>query len=65
VKKAALEGISETMARQQFEASIPVKRMGKAEEMAVLACWLLSPLSGFVTGQSFSHDGGLVRGLFG
>jgi 3-oxoacyl-[acyl-carrier protein] reductase len=39
--------------------------MGKADEMAVLACWLLSPLSGFVTGQSFSHDGGLARGLFG
>ncbi len=64
-KKAAIDGITETMARQQFEASIPVKRMGKAEELAVLACWLLSPLSGFVTGQSFSHDGGLVRGLFG
>ncbi len=64
-KKAALEGITENMARQQFEASIPVKRMGKADEMSVLACWLLSPLSGFVTGQSFSHDGGLVRGFFG
>ncbi|MBG0780940.1 MAG: SDR family oxidoreductase [Bacteroidales bacterium] len=65
VKKAALEGITEKVARQQFETSIPIKRMGKADEMAVLACWLLSPLSGFVTGQSFSHDGGLVRGLFG
>ncbi|MBU1368389.1 MAG: SDR family oxidoreductase [Bacteroidetes bacterium] len=65
VKKAAVENISEEQARQVFESSIPVKRMGKAEEMAVLASWLLSPLSGFVTGQSFSHDGGLVKGLFG
>lgn len=64
-KKAAVENISEAQAKADFEQSIPVKRMGKAEEMAVLAVWLLSPLSGFTTGQSFSHDGGLVKGLFG
>lgn len=65
VKRAAVENISEAQAKADFERSIPVKRMGKAEEMAVLAAWLLSPLSGFTTGQSFSHDGGLVKGLFG
>lgn len=64
-KKAEVENITETQAQANFEQSIPVKRMGKAQEMAVLAAWLLSPLSGFTTGQSFSHDGGLVKGLFG
>ncbi len=64
-KKSSIEGISTEEAKDQFEKSIPVKRLGKAEEMAVLACWLLSPLSGFVSGQSFSHDGGLVKGFFG
>ncbi len=64
-KKAEVENITETQAQANFEQSIPVKRMGKAQEIAVLAAWLLSPLSGFTTGQSFSHDGGLVRGLFG
>lgn len=59
------EGISYSEAREQMEASIPVRRMGKAEEIASLAAWLLSPHSGYVTGQTISHDGGAIAGLFG
>ena len=55
--------LSEATAR--MEKSIPVGRMGKAEEFASLACWLLSGQSGYVTGQTISHDGGVVAGLFG
>lgn len=65
VKKAELEGISQEEARLSFESEIPVGDMGKPEEMANLAVWLLSPLSRYVTGQTITHDGGLVTSLFG
>ena len=58
-------GITEAEAKQIFEKNLPIKPMGQPEEMATLALWLLSPLSRYVTGQTFSHDGGLVEGLFG
>ncbi len=57
--------ISEEEAKQLFEKDLPIKPMGQPEEMANLALWLLSPLSRYVTGQTISHDGGLVEGLFG
>lgn len=57
--------ISEEEAKLIFEKNLPIKPMGQPEEMASLALWLLSPLSRYVTGQTFSHDGGLVEGLFG
>ena len=57
--------ISQEEAKQLFEKDLPIKPMGQPEEMASLALWLLSPLSRYVTGQTISHDGGLVEGLFG
>ncbi len=51
--------------KQQMEQSIPVGRFGKGEEMASLAAWILSPHAGYVTGQTISHDGGSVQGIFG
>jgi 3-oxoacyl-[acyl-carrier protein] reductase len=64
-KKAEVEGISKKEAQLTFENEIPVGEMGKPEEMASLALWLLSPLSRYVTGQTITHDGGLVSSLFG
>lgn len=58
-------GIPEDEAKKEMEKNIPVGRMGKAEELASLAAWLLSPHSGYVTGQTISHDGGKIAGLFG
>jgi 3-oxoacyl-[acyl-carrier protein] reductase len=39
--------------------------MGQPDEFASLATWLLSPLSGYVTGQTISVDGGVMMGSFG
>ncbi len=64
-KKAALQNISADEARKAFEQLIPVGKLGEAADLAVLATWLLSPLSCYATGQTFSHDGGAVNGLFG
>ncbi len=62
---SSMKNISSEKAKEQMEAGIPVRRMGKAEELASLAVWLLSPHSGYVTGQTISHDGGAISGLFG
>ncbi|MEM8523173.1 MAG: SDR family oxidoreductase [Bacteroidota bacterium] len=64
-KKSENEGISMEAAQQVFEKNIPVKRMGTAEDFASLAIWLLSPVSGYLTGQTISVDGGVVLGTMG
>lgn len=65
VKKSELEGISVEEARKAWEKEIPVGKMAEAPEIAPLALWLLSPLSRYVTGQTITHDGGVVKGIFG
>ena len=62
---SSVQGISYDEAKKEMEENIPVGRMGKAEEFASLAAWLLSPHSGYVTGQTISHDGGVIQGIFG
>ena len=42
---------------------IPAGRMGEAEEVAALACFLASPLSDFVTGSCYTIDGGELAKL--
>lgn len=64
-KNRGKSGISTEEARKRMESTIPVGRMGTAEELATLAVWLLSPHAGYVTGQTMSHDGGIIAGLFG
>lgn len=51
--------------KQEMEAGVPVGRFGKPEEIASLAAWLLSPHASYVTGQTISHDGGSIKGIFG
>lgn len=42
---------------------IPAGRMGRVEEIGPLACYLVSPLSDFVTGGIYAIDGGEVSKL--
>jgi 3-oxoacyl-[acyl-carrier protein] reductase len=62
---SSIRGITYDQAKKEMEENVPVGRMGKAEELASLAAWLLSEHSGYVTGQTISHDGGVISGLFG
>lgn len=51
--------------RARFAAeNIPAGRFGKAEELAVLAVFLSSPLAGYITGTVIPVDGGMRRFAF-
>ncbi|MFA6239092.1 MAG: SDR family oxidoreductase [Bacteriovorax sp.] len=47
---------------EKVRGMIPAGRMGDPSELANLAVFLSSPLSGYTTGQSIAVDGGALRG---
>jgi 3-oxoacyl-[acyl-carrier protein] reductase len=59
-RRAEEQHITPEQATQQMVAGIPIARMGTAQELASLACWLLSEHAGFITGQGIRHDGGVT-----
>jgi 3-oxoacyl-[acyl-carrier protein] reductase len=63
-KKSTTEGISYDEARKKIIQGIPMKKTGDTGDFSSLALWLLSPRSGFVTGQTFVIDGGLVKSVY-
>ncbi len=66
LKKKAEQGNSDLeTAKGKIISEIPVRKMGSTEDLASLACWLLSESSRFLTGQTISVDGGSVKGVFG
>ena len=48
--------------RDKIIQTIPVKRLGKAEEIGSICGWLATEDSGFTTGAEFSCNGGLHMG---
>ena len=45
--------------KKQILKEIPLKRLGKAEEVAKIVKFLVSEDAGYITGQTFVIDGGL------
>ena len=46
--------------REKILAQIPLGRLGNVQEVAELACFVLSPSAAYITGQVIQADGGLA-----
>lgn len=58
------DGISEDEVKARMAASVPVGRLGEADDFGPLCAFLCSRHAGYITAQNLTVDGGLVRGLF-
>jgi len=61
---AAKEGVGPADIRTRWEEQIPMKRLGRTEEFAALAAFLVSERASYITGSSVAVDGGWIRSLF-
>lgn len=64
-KKAEVLEITEKEARKSFEEETKTGKLGDPHDFAMLAAWLLSPGSRYITGQTLSVDGGLIKHVMG
>lgn len=61
--KAEAQGISAEEALKKAESTIPLGRIGTAEEFAKVLVFLCSEANSYVTGQALLVDGGLIKSL--
>jgi 3-oxoacyl-[acyl-carrier protein] reductase len=61
---AEREGLDSADIRARWESEIPMRRLGKPEEFAALAAFLVSERAAYITGSSIAVDGGWIRSLF-
>ncbi len=61
--QAEREGVPVEEVKGRLEAQIPMRRLGRPEEIAAAAVFLLSEPAGYITGQTLIADGGYVRAL--
>jgi 3-oxoacyl-[acyl-carrier protein] reductase len=59
----SIEEVARNFAEQNVFDMPPAGRLGLPRDLAMVACMLASPLSGFITGANYRVDGGQVRGL--
>ena len=64
-KKSAQTGLAKEEAKQVFIKDTKVGFLGTPEDFASLASWLLSANSRYITGQTISVDGGVIKGIMG
>ena len=64
-KKSEQTGQAVDEIRHAAARQIPVGFLGEADDFASLAVWLLSPHARYITGQTISVDGGMVKSIFG
>jgi len=65
IKRSENQKISLEEARTSFEKEILTGKMGNPSDFAKVCLFLLSEYSKYITGQTISIDGGLVKGVMG
>lgn len=63
IATAEKEGTTPEAVIKRWESSIPMGRLGTAEEFAGLVTFLASNQAGYITGASIQIDGGYYRGI--
>lgn len=61
--QARAEGITEDAAKTRMAQSVPMQRLGRAEDFGPACAFLCSVHAGYITGQNLTVDGGLVRAM--
>jgi 3-oxoacyl-[acyl-carrier protein] reductase len=61
--RARRENRGQDEVRRLMAQSVPMGRLGRAEDFGPLCAFLCSRLAGYITAQNIAVDGGLVRGL--
>jgi len=49
---------------QKKAKTIPLRRIGKPEELAALIAFLASEKASYITGDTIQVDGGVMRSIF-
>ncbi len=60
-KAAKLKGVDRKGIEQEFLMEVPLGTLGQPADFAGVAVFLLSPYAKYITGQTITIDGGLVR----
>jgi 3-oxoacyl-[acyl-carrier protein] reductase len=61
--RARAAGVSEDEIRARWAADVPLRRLGKPEEIADAIVWLASDRAAYITGQTLLVDGGIYKGM--
>jgi NAD(P)-dependent dehydrogenase (short-subunit alcohol dehydrogenase family) len=62
IRTETLERAGEQV-QERVAGTLPMRRLGRPDEVAAAAVWLCSPESSFVTGATLTVDGGLLAGM--
>ncbi len=62
--QAQARGVPKEEIVAEWEQAIPMKRLGKPEELAALIAFLASERAGYITGAAIQVDGGFIKSVY-